>query len=255
MYQGIEGKVVIVTGAAQGIGEATARLFAENGAKVVLFDIKEEKGKETVSEIKAAGGEAVFFHGDVTKEEDIKKLVQFAADTYGKLDFAANCAGVNPPFHKAAEYTFEEMQRAFAINYYGIFFSTKYAIAAMLEHGVPAGSVVNVSSGCGLRGEYGVAAYTATKHAVCGFSKCAALDYAQQNIRVNCICPGVTNTPMFAENKDRDPETYQHLVEQNPMKRMMDPKEIAHPIVWLCSEGASSVNGVEFVIDGGAYAR
>ena len=253
MYCGIKGKTAVVTGAAQGIGEATARLFAENGAKVVLFDMKKEKGEETVSEIRAARGEAVFFHGDVTKEEDLKEMVQFAIDTYGGLNFAANCAGVNPPFHKAADYTFEEMQKAFAINYFGIFFAAKYEIAAMLKIG--GGSVVNISSGCGLRGKYGVAAYTAAKHAICGFSKCAALDYARENIRVNCICPGVTNTPMFAQNRNRDPAAYQHLVEQNPMMRMMDPSEIAHPTVWLCSDGASSVNGVEFVVDGGAYAR
>ena len=140
------------------------------------------------------------------------------------------------------------MQKAFAINYFGLFFAAKYKIAAMLKNG--GGSVVNISSGCGLRGEYSVAAYTATKHAICGFSKCAALDYAQENIRVNCVCPGVTNTPMFAMNKERDPAACQHLVEQNPMKRMMDPREIAHPAVWLCSEGASSVSGVEFVVDG-----
>ena len=125
MYCGIKGKTAVVTGAAQGIGEATARLFAENGAKVVLFDMKKEKGEETVSEIRAARGEAVFFHGDVTKEEDLKEMVQFAIDTYGGLNFAANCAGVNPPFHKAADYTFEEMQKAFAINYFGIFFAAK----------------------------------------------------------------------------------------------------------------------------------
>ena len=252
MYYGIKGKTAIVTGGAQGIGYEIVKLFAENGAKVVIADIQKEKGEAVAGDIKANGGEAAFIYCDVTKEADMTEMVKFAVETFGKLDYAVNSAGVNPPYRPAADFTMEEMEHAISLDYYSVFLSMKYEIPAILKNG---GAIVNISSGAGVRGQYGIGAYAAAKHAVCGLTKCAALDYATQNVRVNSICPGAVDCPMFQAIKDRDPEQFKIFCALNPMNRLVKPEEVAHAAVWLCSDGASSINGTDVVVDGGMYAK
>lgn len=252
-----EGKVAIVTGGSSGIGQATAIAFGKAGAKVVVAARRDSEGEQTVSQIKLAGSEAIFVKTDVAQESDVEALVSKTVETYGRLDYAFNNAGIdgeNAPLH---EQSIEKFDQLMSINVRGLFLSMKYEIIQMLSQGD--GVIVNNSSMGGLIAFPGVGPYNASKHAVMGLTKSAALDYAQSGIRINAVNPGIIDTDMITRMVESrgDAETgsqQQQLVKMIPMGRMGKSEEIASTVLFLCSEAASYITGQSLVVDGGYIA-
>jgi NAD(P)-dependent dehydrogenase (short-subunit alcohol dehydrogenase family) len=247
--QSYAGKVALVTGGANGIGRATALAFAREGASVVVADVSEEGNQETARMIEELGGRALAVRCDVSRAEDVKAALDKMVETFGRLDFAFNNAGVEQPITTAADISEEEWERIIRINLRGVFLCMKYEIPLMLRKG--AGVIVNTSSGAGVKGIKGQAAYCAAKHGVVGLTKSAALDYATQNIRVNAVCPGIIATPMMDRLTGGTREGEQRVIAQEPIGRMGKPEEIAATVVWLCSDAAAFVIGHAMVVDGG----
>jgi NAD(P)-dependent dehydrogenase (short-subunit alcohol dehydrogenase family) len=246
------GKVAFVTGAANGIGRATALAFAREGANVVVADVSEEGNQETSRMIEELGGRALAVRCDVSRAEDVKAALDKALDVFGRLDFAFNNAGVEQPITATSEITEEEWNRIIRINLTGVFLGMKYEIPLMLKQG--GGAIVNTASGAGVKGFAGQAAYAAAKHGVVGLTKSAALDYASQNIRINAVCPGIIATPMMDRFTGGTHEGEQRVITQEPIGRMGKPEEIAATVVWLCSDAAAFVVGHAMVVDGGQTA-
>jgi NAD(P)-dependent dehydrogenase (short-subunit alcohol dehydrogenase family) len=238
MDYGLEGKVALVTGAASGIGKATAALLAGSGARVVASDLR-------------AGDDVVA--ADVTDGEAMRAVVAQAVETHGRLDLAANCAGVGGGHAATHEYPEAEFDRIVAINLRGTWLSMRAELEAMLTTG--GGAIVNVSSTLGLRGSPFAAPYSASKHGVLGLTKTAALEYAQQGIRVNAVCPGAIDTPMMDETFERFPGFRETLTAYVPMGRMGGADEVAGAIAWLCSDAASFVTGEALTVEGGLLSR
>jgi NAD(P)-dependent dehydrogenase (short-subunit alcohol dehydrogenase family) len=248
----VEGKVALVTGGASGIGRATALTFAREGARLVIADMNEEGGQQTVHMITEQGGEAIFVKTDVSKAVEVQALVSQAVATYGRLDCAHNNAGISGGLRaRTADYPEERWHQVIAVNLTGVWLCMKYELAQMLHQG--GGAIVNTASGAGLVGSRGMSAYVASKHGVVGLTKTAALEYAQQGIRVNCVCPGMIQTPM-TESALRDP-ALQAQIRARPMGRVGTPEEIAEAVVWLCSDAASFVTGHAMSVDGGLVAQ
>jgi len=245
----LEGKVAVVTGAAMGIGRASAEIFAREGAMVVVADIDEDGGRETVSRVESAGGQASFIHTDVAVKAEVGAMVQHAVDTYGGLDCAHNNAGIAAPMAKLADYPDDGWDRTLAVMLTGVYHCMKAEIPRMLERG--GGAIVNTASGVGLVGYPAQAAYTASKHGVLGLTKVAALDYGAQGVRVNAICPGTARTPMVDDAVRRDPSIDAYLKTLHPIGRIAEAAEIAEAAVWLCTPAASFVLGVALPVDGG----
>ena len=245
----LEGNVAVVTGAAMGIGRASAEVFAREGARVVVADIDIDGGHETVARIEAAGGEASFIRTDVSDRAEVWAMVQHAVDTYGGLDCAHNNAGIAAPLAKLADYPDDGWDRTLAVMLTGVYHCMKAEIPRMLERG--GGAIVNTASGVGLVGYPGQAAYTASKHGVVGLTKVAALDYGSQGVRVNAICPGTARTPMVDDAVRRDPSIDAYLKTLHPIGRIAEAAEIAEAAVWLCTPAASFVLGVALPVDGG----
>jgi len=246
----MKNKTVIITGAASGIGKATAELFAKQGAQVVLSDIQEEAGKATTESIVAAGGKAIFFKTDVSKPEEMEALVNFAIKTYGKLDVAVNNAGIGGELNLIADMSLEGWQKVIGINLNSLFYGMKYQIKAMLKNG--SGSIVNISSILGSVGFAGSAGYTAAKHGVVGLTQAAALEYSAQGIRVNAVGPGFIETPLLDA---LDAEMKKQLVSLHPIGRLGKSEEVAELIYWLSSDKSSFVTGSYYPVDGGYLAR
>ncbi len=244
-----DGKVALVTGAAGGLGRASAQIFAREGARVVVVDIQRDKGEETVTLIKAAGGDAVFVYADVSRSPDIQAMVQAAVDTYGGLDCAMNNAAIDVGVHPLAEIPEEDWHRSIAVNLTGVFLCMKYEIPAMLDRG--GGAIVNVSSGAGVVGRAGIAWYIAAKHGILGLTKTAALDYGARGIRVNAILPGAMWTPLMRKAVEREPHHLDSLLAMHPIGRIAEPEEVAEAAVWLCTSAASFVLGHSLSVDGG----
>jgi NAD(P)-dependent dehydrogenase (short-subunit alcohol dehydrogenase family) len=246
------GKVAFVTGAANGIGRAAALAFAREGASVVVADVSEQGNQETARMIEEAGGRALAVTCDVSRAEDVKAALDQTVETFGRLDFAFNNAGVEQPIMATAELTEKEWDRIVDINLRGVFLCMRHEIPLMLKQG--SGAIVNTSSGAGVKGFAGQAAYCAAKYGIVGLSKAAALDYAKSNIRINAVCPGIIETPMMDRFSGGTPEGRERVIAQEPVGRMGKPEEIAAAVVWLCSDAAAFVTGHAMVIDGGQTA-
>jgi NAD(P)-dependent dehydrogenase (short-subunit alcohol dehydrogenase family) len=243
------GKVAFVTGAANGIGRATALAFAREGANVVVADVSEQGNQETARMIEEIGGKAIAVKCDVARAEDVKTALDKTIEAFGRLDFAFNNAGVEQEPAAAGELDEAEWDRVVNTDLRGVFLCLKHEIPLMLKQG--GGAIVNTSSGAGVKGFKGQAAYVAAKHGVVGLTRGAALDYASQNIRINAVCPGIINTPMMDRFSGGTPEGREQVIAQEPIGRMGQPEEIANAVVWLCSDASSFAVGHALVVDGG----
>ncbi len=247
-------KVVLITGAGSGIGRVTAQAFAAEGGTVIVSDINEKGGMETVQHITDAGGTATFVRANVANFEEVQELINFTVEQFGKLDIAINNAGIGGLPSRTVDHTLENWDKVMSINSTGVFYCMKAEIQQMLKQG--SGAIVNTSSIAGLRGLPNNIAYVASKHAVVGMTKTAAMEYARKNIRINAICPVFTVTPLFnPEVMDQFSKGLSDKLKAGiPMKRFADPMEMANTILWLCSDKASFVTGHAMPVDGGLTA-
>ena len=251
----LAGKVTVITGAASGIGLATARLFAREGALLFLGDVDEEAGRRVAEEIGADGGRAEFVPTDVTSGDDVRRLIDGAVGRHGKLDIIFNNAGISmmKPIPDTSE---EDFDRIVAINFKGVFLGCKYAIPHLLEN-PNGGAILNMSSNGGLVGRPGDPLYSATKHAVMGLTKSLAVTYADRRIRTNALCPGAIETPMIWSGLEPDDDREAHVrrvLANSPTPRMAAPEEVARAGLFLVSPDNGYVNGVGLAVDGGKAA-
>ncbi|GAA2044367.1 SDR family oxidoreductase [Yaniella flava] len=244
-------KTVIITGAASGIGRATARLLADNGAKIVIGDV-DDQANETVDLITHGGGTAQFVKTDVTSAADVQNLVQTAVDTHGRIDVAFNNAGILPPVARFVDQTEKDFDKTIAVDLKGVFLSLKYEIEAMLKTG--GGAIINTASVAGLIADPDMAPYVAAKHGVVGLTRSAAYDHGKDGIRVNALAPGLVETGM-TEVWRKDPEKWDAVTSNNFLNKAASPEEIAGMVLFLASDLAGFATGGVYPVDGGQTAR
>jgi NAD(P)-dependent dehydrogenase (short-subunit alcohol dehydrogenase family) len=249
MAASYDGRVAFVTGAANGIGRATALAFAREGADVIVVDLSGEGLDETARMIEALGVSALSVRCDVTRSDQITAALEKGLGRFGRIDAAFNNAGIEQPVTATAELTEDQWDRILEVDLKSVFLCMKHQIPIMLRQG--GGAIVNTSSGAGVVGIRGQAAYVAAKHGVIGLTKAAALDYAGSKIRINAVCPGIIETPMMDRFSGGTPEGRQRVIAQEPVGRMGRPEEIAATVLWLCSDPAAFVIGHAVVVDGG----
>ncbi len=252
MSGNFNGKVAIVTGGGSGIGLATAKAFAEQGAKVVIAEITAKNGEDAAKAINDAGGTALFIHTDVSKAESVAALVEKTVAAYGRLDIAVNNAGIDPEVAPDADWDEGVFDRIQNVNLKGVFLCMKYEIAQMLKNG--GGRIVNVASIAGISAVGNKPSYTASKHGVVGMTKAAALQYARRGIRINAMCPGGVDTPISDLNHKGDQAFIDRMADAHPIGYVSQPSEIAAGILFQCSDGASFMIGHPLVLDGGLTA-
>ncbi len=246
------GKVALVTGAASGIGRSVAEQFAAHGAQVIVSDVDDAGGQETVGLIKAASGEAQYVRADVSKAADCEALVQAALDGYGRLDIACNNAGIGGEANLTGDYSIAGWDKVLGVNLSGVFYCMRYEIPAMLKNG--GGVITNMASILGQVGFATAPAYVAAKHGVVGLTKNAAIEYAAAGIRINSVGPAFIRTPLIAALED-DADTLNMLVSLHPMGRLGQPEEVAGLVTFLSSDEASFITGAYYPVDGGYLAR
>lgn len=252
MSQLLSGQVALVTGAGNGIGRATALAFAREGVKVVVSDVDAKGGEATVELIRAAGGEATFIRCDVTRDAEVKALVEGTVAAYGRLDYAFNNAGIEIEKGKLAEGEESEFDAIIGVNVKGVWLCMKHQIPVMLAQG--GGAIVNTASVAGLGAAPKMSIYAASKHAVIGLTKSAAIEYAKKKIRINAVCPAVIDTDMFRRAYESDPKKAEFAAAMHPVGRVGKVEEIAGAVLYLCSDNAGFTTGIALPVDGGATA-
>ncbi|AXK56441.1 MULTISPECIES: SDR family oxidoreductase [Pseudomonas] len=252
MSMTFSGQVALVTGAANGIGRATAQAFAAEGLKVVVADLDVLGGEETVALIQAAGGEALFVSCNVTREADVQNLMARTIEAYGRLDYAFNNAGIEIEKGRLAEGSLDEFDAIMGVNVKGVWLCMKYQLPLLLAQG--GGAIVNTASVAGLGAAPKMSIYAASKHAVIGLTKSAAIEYAKKKIRVNAVCPAVIDTDMFRRAYEADPKKAEFAAAMHPVGRIGKVEEIASAVLYLCSDGAAFTTGHALTVDGGATA-
>lgn len=248
----LAGRICLVTGAAGGIGLAAAQALASSGARLMLSDVEEARGRKVVQDFQALGLDARFKACDVTSAASVQALVDATVAEFGRLDCAVNNAGVETRNAKLAEHDDDDFDRAIAVNLKGVYLCMKFELRQLLAQG--GGVIVNVASVAGLGGAPTLAGYSASKHGVVGLTRSAAIEYARRNIRVNAVCPSYTNTEMVQRMLDTNPALRPALEAASPMKRLGEPEEIGRAVAWLCAEDSSFVNGQALALDGGLTA-
>lgn len=248
-----ENRVVLVTGGASGIGRAIVEAFAAQSASLVIADINQEEGQEYADSLTQRGLDALFCHIDVSQASEVKAMIEQVKERYGRLDCAINNAGIEGAPVRTADVTEADFDQIMAVNVKGVWLCMKHQIPLMLEQG--GGCIVNMASVAGLVGAHSMPAYAASKHAVVGLTKTAAVEYIRKGIRVNAVCPAVVRTPMVERACEVFPQMKDKLEGNNPARRLGEPEEVAAAVVWLCSEGASFVNGATLTVDGGLVAQ
>jgi NAD(P)-dependent dehydrogenase (short-subunit alcohol dehydrogenase family) len=252
MSMKFSGQVAVVTGAAAGIGRATAQAFAAEGLKVVVSDVDVSGGEATVGLIREAGGEAVFVRCDVSKEAEVQALMTAVVDAYGRLDYAFNNAGIEIEKGKLNEGTEAEFDAIMGVNVKGVWLCMKYQLPLLLAQG--GGAIVNTASVAGLGAAPKMSIYSASKHAVIGLTKSAAIEFAKKKIRVNAICPAVIDTDMFRRAYEADPKKGEFVAGMHPVGRIGKVEEVAAAVLYLCCDGAGFTTGQALALDGGMTA-
>lgn len=249
----LENKVTLITGAASGIGRAAALLFAREGATLILADTNQEGGEETAQRVSEKGGEAIFIRTDVAQAAEVETLIRQAVDKYGRLDCAFNNAGIAGMPVRLADVPEDDFDRIIAVNVKGVWLCMKHEIPQMIAQG--GGAIVNTASVAGLVGSHSLPIYGASKHAVVGMSKTAAIEYARKNVRVNALCPAVIRTPMATGGLSANDHFLDAAIAGNPSRRLGEAHEVAAAALWLLSDAASFTTGAALTVDGGFSAQ